>query len=67
EREYNKVQTFLKSDKDEEPTKKRAAKAKLLHESFKKLRTKVKVSGSHSTQQEEASTVDPAEISEEDI
>nr|GEU92745.1 hypothetical protein [Tanacetum cinerariifolium] len=29
-REYNKVQTFLKSDRDEEPTKKRAAKETLL-------------------------------------
>nr|GEU80357.1 hypothetical protein [Tanacetum cinerariifolium] len=30
EREYNKVQTFLKSDRDEEPTKKRPAKETLL-------------------------------------
>nr|GFC88031.1 hypothetical protein [Tanacetum cinerariifolium] len=35
EREYNKVQTFLKSDRDEEPTKKRVAKEILLQESFK--------------------------------
>nr|GEX05146.1 hypothetical protein [Tanacetum cinerariifolium] len=50
EREYNNVQTFLKSHRDEEPTKKRAAKETLLQESVKKLRAKVKVSGSHSTQ-----------------
>nr|GEU65496.1 hypothetical protein [Tanacetum cinerariifolium] len=43
-REYNKVQTFINSDRDEEPTKKRAAKETLLHESFKKLRAKVEVS-----------------------
>nr|GEZ76291.1 hypothetical protein [Tanacetum cinerariifolium] len=43
EREYNKVQTFLKSDRDEEPTKKRVAKETLLQESFKKLRAEVKV------------------------
>nr|GEW98367.1 hypothetical protein [Tanacetum cinerariifolium] len=43
-REYNHVQTFLKSDRDEEPTKKRAAKETLLQESFKKLRAEVKVS-----------------------
>nr|GEX88974.1 putative ribonuclease H-like domain-containing protein [Tanacetum cinerariifolium] len=44
EREYNKVQTFLKSDRDEEPTKKRPAKETMLQESFKKLRAEVKVS-----------------------
>nr|GEU45061.1 ribonuclease H-like domain-containing protein [Tanacetum cinerariifolium] len=44
EREYNHVQTFLKSDRDEEPTKKRAAKETLLQESFKKLRAEVEVS-----------------------
>nr|GFD21288.1 hypothetical protein [Tanacetum cinerariifolium] len=43
EREYNKVQTFLKSDRDEEPTKKTAAKETLLQESFKKLRAEVEV------------------------
>nr|GEY08148.1 ribonuclease H-like domain-containing protein [Tanacetum cinerariifolium] len=43
-KEYNHVQTFLKSDKDEEPTKKRAAKETLLQESFKKLRAEVEVS-----------------------
>nr|GEX39974.1 putative ribonuclease H-like domain-containing protein [Tanacetum cinerariifolium] len=67
EREYNHVQTFLNSDKDEEPTKKRAAKETLLQESFKKLRAEVKVSGCSSTQQEETLTVDPTEISEEDV
>nr|GEZ50479.1 hypothetical protein [Tanacetum cinerariifolium] len=66
EREYKHVQTFLKSDRDEEPTKKRLAKETLLQESFKKLKAKVKVSGSHSTQ-EETPTVDPAEISKEDV
>nr|GEX39834.1 hypothetical protein [Tanacetum cinerariifolium] len=43
EREYSSVQTFLKSDRDKEPTKKRAAKETLLQESFKKLRAEVKV------------------------
>nr|GEV98675.1 hypothetical protein [Tanacetum cinerariifolium] len=39
EREYNKVQTLFKPDKDvEEPTKKRVAKETLLRESFKKLK-----------------------------
>nr|GFD11954.1 hypothetical protein [Tanacetum cinerariifolium] len=66
ESEYNKVQTFLKSDRDEEPTKKRPAKEKLLQESFKSLRAEVEVSGSHSTQQQETPTVDPTEISKED-
>nr|GEX30876.1 hypothetical protein [Tanacetum cinerariifolium] len=42
-REYNNVQTFLKSDRDEEPSKKRAAIETLLQESFKKLRAEVKV------------------------
>nr|GEU84516.1 hypothetical protein [Tanacetum cinerariifolium] len=41
ETEYNKVQTFLKCDKDEEPTKKRHAKDTLLQESFKRLRAEV--------------------------
>nr|GEW80916.1 ribonuclease H-like domain, reverse transcriptase, RNA-dependent DNA polymerase [Tanacetum cinerariifolium] len=44
EREYNHVQTFLKSDRDEESTKKRAAKETLLQESCKKLRADVEVS-----------------------
>nr|GEV22392.1 xylulose kinase-1 [Tanacetum cinerariifolium] len=44
EREYKKVQTLFKLDKDvEEPTKKRVAKETLLQESFKKLKA-VKVS-----------------------
>nr|GEY34550.1 putative ribonuclease H-like domain-containing protein [Tanacetum cinerariifolium] len=39
EREYNKVQTLFKPDKDvEEPQKKRVTKEKLLHESLKKLK-----------------------------
>nr|GEY76810.1 hypothetical protein [Tanacetum cinerariifolium] len=66
EREYNHVQTYLESDRDEEPTKKRLAKETLLQESFKKLRAKVEVSGSSSTQQD-TPTVDPAEIFEEDV
>nr|GEW78277.1 reverse transcriptase domain-containing protein [Tanacetum cinerariifolium] len=66
EREYNKVQTFLKPDKDEEPAKKRGAKETLLQESFKKLRAEVEASGSHTTQQD-TPTVDPTEISEEDV
>nr|GEW26026.1 hypothetical protein [Tanacetum cinerariifolium] len=65
-REYNHVQTFLKSDRDEEPTKKRAAKETLLQESFKKLRVEVKVLSSSSTQQD-TPTVDPTEISKEDV
>nr|GFA03635.1 hypothetical protein [Tanacetum cinerariifolium] len=65
EREYNKVQTFLKPNRDEEPTKKRVAKETLLQESFKKLRAEVEVSGSHSTQ--DTPTDDPKEMSEEDI
>nr|GFB02075.1 hypothetical protein [Tanacetum cinerariifolium] len=44
EREYNKVQTFLKPDRDEEPAKKRGAEETLLQESFKKLRGEVEVS-----------------------
>nr|GEV94071.1 hypothetical protein [Tanacetum cinerariifolium] len=66
ERAKNHVQTFLKSDRDEEHTKKRAAKETLLQESFKKLRAEVKVSGSSSTQQD-ILTDDPAEISKEDV
>nr|GEY91660.1 hypothetical protein [Tanacetum cinerariifolium] len=50
EREYNKVQTFLKPDRDEEPTKKKGAGETLLQESFKKLRAEVEFSVSHSTQ-----------------
>nr|GEU95848.1 hypothetical protein [Tanacetum cinerariifolium] len=64
-REYNKVQTFFKTDRDEEPTKKRVAKETLLQESFKKLRTEVEVSGFESTQ--DTTTDDPKEMSEEDV
>nr|GFC35308.1 hypothetical protein [Tanacetum cinerariifolium] len=63
--EYNKVQTFLKPDRDEEPAKKRGAEETLLQESFKKLRAEVEASGSHTTQ--DTPTVDPTEISEEDV
>nr|GEY39609.1 hypothetical protein [Tanacetum cinerariifolium] len=65
EREYNKVQTFLKPDRDEEPTKKRVAEETLLQESFKKLKAEVKVSGSHFTQ--DNPTDDPKEMSKEDV
>nr|GEV00532.1 retrovirus-related Pol polyprotein from transposon TNT 1-94 [Tanacetum cinerariifolium] len=65
EREYNKVQTFLKPDGDEEPVKKRVAEETLLQESFKKLRAEVEVSGSHSTH--DTPTDDPKEMSEEDV
>nr|GEW32146.1 hypothetical protein [Tanacetum cinerariifolium] len=44
EREYNHVQTFLKSDRYEEPSKKRFANETLLQESFKKPRAEVEVS-----------------------
>nr|GEU70413.1 reverse transcriptase domain-containing protein [Tanacetum cinerariifolium] len=64
EREYNKVQTLFKPDKDEEPTKKRVAEETLLQESFKKLKA-VEVSGSESTQ--DTLTVDPKEMSKEDV
>nr|GEZ63997.1 hypothetical protein [Tanacetum cinerariifolium] len=63
EREYNKVKTFLKPDRDEEPTKKRGVEETLLLESFKKLRAEVEVSGSYSTQ--DTQTDDPKEMSEE--
>nr|GEZ64019.1 hypothetical protein [Tanacetum cinerariifolium] len=64
-RQYNKVQTLFKPDKDvEEPQKKRVTKETLLQESFKKLKA-VEVSGSHSTQ--DPPTDDPMEISEEDV
>nr|GEW22183.1 hypothetical protein [Tanacetum cinerariifolium] len=66
EREYNKVQTFIKPDRDEEPTKKRAAKYTLPQKTFKKLRAKVEVLGSSSTQQD-TPTIDPVEISKEDV
>nr|GEY47844.1 hypothetical protein [Tanacetum cinerariifolium] len=63
EREYNKVQTLFKPDKDvEEPQRKRVAEETLLRESFKKLKA-VEVSSSHSTQ--DTLTIDPKEMSEE--
>nr|GEV45557.1 hypothetical protein [Tanacetum cinerariifolium] len=62
--EYNKVQTLFKPDKDKEPTKKRVAEETLLQESFKKLK-EVKVLGSESTQ--DTPTIDPTEMSEEDV
>nr|GFA12075.1 putative ribonuclease H-like domain-containing protein [Tanacetum cinerariifolium] len=64
EREYNKVQTLFKPNKDEEPIKKRVAEEALLQESFKKLKV-VEVSGSESTQ--DTLTIDPKEMSEEDV
>nr|GEW58634.1 hypothetical protein [Tanacetum cinerariifolium] len=65
EREYKKVQTLFKPDKDvEEPIKKRVAKETLLQKSFKKLKA-VKISGSESTQ--ETPSNDPKEISKEDV
>nr|GEW75296.1 ankyrin repeat-containing protein [Tanacetum cinerariifolium] len=64
-KEYNKVQTFFKLDKDvEEPTKKRVAEETLLQESFKKLKA-VEVSCSYFTQ--DTPTHDPKEMSEEDV
>nr|GEV07135.1 putative ribonuclease H-like domain-containing protein [Tanacetum cinerariifolium] len=64
-REYKKVQTLFKLDKDvEEPTKKRVAEETLLQESFKKLK-EVEVLGSDSTQ--ETPTNDPKEMSKEDV
>nr|GEV01266.1 hypothetical protein [Tanacetum cinerariifolium] len=66
EREYNHIQTFLKFDRDEEPTKKRVAKKTMLQESFKNLREEVEVSGSPYTQQD-TPTVDHTKMSEEDV
>nr|GEX87609.1 hypothetical protein [Tanacetum cinerariifolium] len=64
-REYKKVQTLFKPDKDvKEPKKKRVTDETLLQESFKKLKV-VKVSGYESTQ--EISSNDPKEMSEEDV
>nr|GEY74122.1 putative ribonuclease H-like domain-containing protein [Tanacetum cinerariifolium] len=64
-REYKKVQTLFKPDKNvEEPRKKRVAEETLLQESFKKLKG-VEVSCSDSTQ--ETLTNDPKEMSEEDV
>nr|GEY70940.1 hypothetical protein [Tanacetum cinerariifolium] len=56
-----KIQHF----KDEEPTKKKGAKETLLQESFKKLRAEVEASCSYTTQ--DTPTVDPTEISKEDV
>nr|GEY56097.1 hypothetical protein [Tanacetum cinerariifolium] len=65
EREYNKIQTLFKKDKDvQETKKKKVADETLLQESFKKLRA-AEVSGSESTQ--EIPTNDPKEITEEDV
>nr|GEV67214.1 copia protein [Tanacetum cinerariifolium] len=65
EREYKKVQTLFKPDKDvEEPKKKRVAEETLLQESFKKLKA-VEVLGFESTQ--ETSPTDLKEMSEEDV
>nr|GEU33981.1 uncharacterized mitochondrial protein AtMg00810-like [Tanacetum cinerariifolium] len=64
-REYKKVQTLFKPDKDvEEPKKKKVANETLLRESFKKLRA-AKVSGCESTQ--EIPSNDPKEMSKEDV
>nr|GEU85962.1 hypothetical protein [Tanacetum cinerariifolium] len=64
QREYKKVQTLFKPDKDvEKPKKKRVAEETLLQESFKKL-IAVEVSGSESTQ--ETLSNDPKEMSEKD-
>nr|GEW16327.1 hypothetical protein [Tanacetum cinerariifolium] len=64
-REYSKVQTLFKPDKNvEEPQKKRVAEETLLQDSFKKLKV-VEVSSSESTQ--DIPTNDPKEISEEDV
>nr|GEW28598.1 hypothetical protein [Tanacetum cinerariifolium] len=64
-REYKKVQTLFKPDKDvEEHKKKRVVDETLLQESFKKLKA-VEVSGSESTQ--ETPFNDPKEMSEEDV
>nr|GEV14186.1 hypothetical protein [Tanacetum cinerariifolium] len=63
EREYNKVQTLFKKDKDVQ-NKKRIVDETLLQASFKKLRA-AEVSGYESTQ--EILTDDPKEINEEDV
>nr|GEU75499.1 hypothetical protein [Tanacetum cinerariifolium] len=65
EREYKKVQTLFKPDKDvQEPKKKRVVDETLLQESFKKLKA-AEVLGSESTQ--EIPSNDLKEMSEEDI
>nr|GEU40834.1 hypothetical protein [Tanacetum cinerariifolium] len=64
-REYKKVQTLFKPDKDVQETKtKRVADETLLQESFKKLKA-AEVSGSESTQ--EIPSNDPEEMTEQDI
>nr|GEU92400.1 hypothetical protein [Tanacetum cinerariifolium] len=64
-REYKKLQTLFKRDKDvEEPKKKRVADETLLQKSFKKLRAD-EVSGFESTQ--EIPSNDPKEMTEEDV
>nr|GEX98903.1 hypothetical protein [Tanacetum cinerariifolium] len=65
EREYKKVQTLFKPDKDvQEPKKKRVADETMLQESFKKLRA-AGVLGSESIQ--EIPSNDPEEMTEEDV
>nr|GEX00669.1 hypothetical protein [Tanacetum cinerariifolium] len=65
DREYKKVQTLFKPDKDvEEFKKKRVAEETVIHESFKKLKA-VEVSGFDSTQ--ETPSNDLKEISEKDV
>nr|GEV06015.1 hypothetical protein [Tanacetum cinerariifolium] len=65
EREYKKVQTLFKPDKDvEEPKKKRVTDETLLQESFKNLKA-AEVLGFESTQ--EIPSNDPKEMSEEDV
>nr|GFC30618.1 hypothetical protein [Tanacetum cinerariifolium] len=65
EKEYKKVQTLFKPDKDvQEPKKKRVANETLLQENFKKLRA-AEVSGSKSTQ--EIPSNDLKEMTEEDV
>nr|GEV18449.1 hypothetical protein [Tanacetum cinerariifolium] len=65
EREYKKVQTLFKPDKDvHETKKKRVDDETLLQESFKKLRA-AEVSGSKSTQ--EIASNDSKEMTEEDV
>nr|GEU46384.1 hypothetical protein [Tanacetum cinerariifolium] len=64
-REYNKIQTLFKQDKDiQKIKKKRVTDETLFQESVKKLRA-AEVSGSESTQ--EIPTDDPKEIIEEDV
>nr|GEU59196.1 copia protein [Tanacetum cinerariifolium] len=65
EREYKKVETLFKPDKNvQETKKKKVADETLLQESFKKLRA-TEVSGSESTQ--EIPSNDPKEMTKEDV